>query len=99
MPLDPQVALYLQEIAKLSAEPAPELSLAEQRRQSELTALEQAGEPETVAAVADRIIPGPAGDIPLRIYTPEGDGPFPALIYLHPGGWVFGSIAASDPVC
>jgi acetyl esterase len=99
MPLDPQVALYLQELAKMSAEPSPELSLAEQRRQSELTALEEAGEPETVATVADRTIPGPAGDIPLRIYTPEGNGPFPVLIYFHPGGWVFGSIASSDPVC
>jgi acetyl esterase len=99
MPLDPQVALYLQELAKMSAEPSPELSLAEQRRQSELAALEEAGEPETVATVADRTIPSPAGDIPLRIYTPEGDSPFPVLIYFHPGGWVFGSIVSSDPVC
>lgn len=99
MPLDPQVALYLQELAQLSDEPAPELSLAEQRHQSELTALKEAGKPEIVATVVDRTIPGPIGNIPLRIYTPEGTGPFPVLIYFHPGGWVFGSITASDPVC
>lgn len=99
MPLDPQVALYLQRLAEMSTESGPELSLAEQRRQSELVALEQAGKPETVAAIADRIISAPGRDIPLRIYTPEGDGPFPVLMYFHPGGWVFGSITYSDPVC
>ncbi len=99
MPLDPQVALYLQQQAEMSMEPGPELSLAEQRRQAELVALEQAGTPAAVAALVDRVIPGPGGDIPLRIYTPEGAGPFPVLVYFHPGGWVFGSIAGSDPVC
>jgi acetyl esterase len=99
MPLDPQVALYLRKGAEMNTEPGPELSLADQRRQSELTALEEAGTPENVAAIMDHAIPGPGGDIPLRIYTPEGAGPFPVLIYFHPGGWVFGSIAASDPVC
>ncbi|HTK10505.1 MAG TPA: alpha/beta hydrolase [Ktedonobacteraceae bacterium] len=99
MPLDPQVALYLQAGAEMNSEPGPELSLAEMRRQSELNAIKQAGEPETVAAIVDHVIPGPGGDIPIRIYTPEGEGPFPALVYFHPGGWVVGSIEASDPVC
>lgn len=31
-------------------------------------------------------------EIRVRIYTPEGDGPFPALVYYHGGGWVIGSI-------
>lgn len=101
MPLDPQVARYLQALAAISArsEPEPQLTLAEQRRQSELVMLEQAGVPEEVAGVVDRVIAGPGGDIPLRIYLPPGSGPFPVLVYFHPGGWVFGSIAGSDPVC
>jgi acetyl esterase len=97
MTLDPRVAAFLQEQA--ATEPGPELSLAEQRRQVEQEMQRQAGEPAKVAAINDRAIPGPAGDIPIRIYTPEGAGPFPALIYFHSGGWVFGSIAASDPLC
>ncbi|GHO56972.1 hypothetical protein [Ktedonobacter robiniae] len=62
MPLDPQVALYLQKLAEISTEAGPELSLAEQRHQSELAALEQAGEPEIVAIIADCVISGPDRD-------------------------------------
>ncbi len=36
----------------------------------------------------DKTLPGPAGDLPVRIYTPEGKGPFPVLVYFHGGGWV-----------
>ena len=27
--------------------------------------------------------------IPLRIYKPDGDGPFPVCVYYHGGGFVF----------
>jgi acetyl esterase len=99
MPLDPHVARFLQTVAEASSEPAP--SLAELRRQSEQMALAQAGEPEAVALIEDRLIRGPAGALPIRIYTPAGagQGPFPALVYFHSGGWVFGSIEVHDPVC
>ena len=43
-------------------------------------------EPEAVARVEDRSIPGPAGEIPLRIYWPEGDGPHPLLVFFHAAG-------------
>ena len=33
-----------------------------------------------VAKVQDKSIPGPAGSIPMRIYTPAGSGPFPILV-------------------
>lgn len=36
----------------------------------------------------DRSITGAAGNIPARIYTPEGAGPFPVIVYYHGGGWV-----------
>ena len=46
--------------------------------------------------VEDRTIPGPAGDIPVRVYTPEGDPPFPVMVYFHGGGWVVGNLDSSD---
>jgi len=52
-----------------------------------------------VAAVEDRTIPGPAGEIPVRIYTPAGEAPFPVLVWLHGGGWVLGTLDGSDHVC
>lgn len=36
----------------------------------------------------DRTIPGPASELPVRVYTPEGKGPFPVVVYYHGGGWV-----------
>lgn len=38
-------------------------------------------------------------EIPIRIYTPDGEGPFPILVYFHGGGWVFGDLDSSDHVC
>lgn len=36
----------------------------------------------------DRMIPGASGEIAARVYTPEGKGPFPIVVYFHGGGWV-----------
>ncbi len=56
-------------------------------------------EPVPPVTAEDRMIPGPAGDIPIRTYTPEGKGPFGALVYYHGGGWVLGNIAMTDLPC
>ena len=46
--------------------------------------------------VGDRSIPGPGGDLPVRVYAPVGagagavSGPRPLIVYLHGGGFVFG---------
>ena len=45
-------------------------------------------EPEKVAKVEDRRIDGAKGKIGARIYTPEGAGPFPVVLYFHGGGFV-----------
>ncbi|RAL21030.1 alpha/beta hydrolase [Thermoflavimicrobium daqui] len=37
--------------------------------------------------------------LPIRIYTPEGTGPFPILVYFHGGGWVLGDLDSSDHIC
>ncbi|HVR86433.1 MAG TPA: alpha/beta hydrolase [Planctomycetota bacterium] len=35
----------------------------------------------------------------VRVYTPEGRGSWPALLYLHGGGWVLGDLESHDDVC
>src|SRR5215203_6655586 len=52
-----------------------------------------------VAAVEDRLIPGPAGDVPVRVYTSQGRGPFPLVVFFHGGGWVLGDLDTHDPFC
>ncbi|QHI97353.1 alpha/beta fold hydrolase [Xylophilus rhododendri] len=36
----------------------------------------------------DTTLDGAAGSLPARIFTPEGSGPFPVIVYFHGGGWV-----------
>src|SRR5439155_1072079 len=36
---------------------------------------------------------------PLQVYTPEGNAPFPVLVYFHGGGWTVGAIESWDSFC
>ena len=98
MPVDPQVRTFLDELAALGAPPLEQLTPEEARAN---TAAESAlmGEPEPVAKKEDRQVPGPHGPIPIRIYTPEGEGPFGVLVYYHGGGWVVGDIPSHEGIC
>lgn len=49
-----------------------------------------------VGDVADSMFHAGGADIPIRIYTPPGSGPFPVLVYYHGGGWVLADINAYD---
>jgi acetyl esterase len=52
--------------------------------------------------VVDRTIPGPAGNIPVRLYRPASapaDAALPAMVYAHGGGWVFGNLDSHDVLC
>ena len=98
MPVDPQVQAYLDQIAALMpplSTMAPEVIRQAIAMQLEATAEEK----EPVAKVEDRTIPGPAGEIPVRIYTPEGSGPFPVLVFFHGGGWVICNLDTHDGSC
>jgi len=52
-----------------------------------------------VGGVEDRTIQGPDGDIPVRIYTPSGDGPHPLIAFFHGGGFVLGTLDSHDAPC
>jgi acetyl esterase len=97
MPLDPQARAVLDQLAALNLPPLNTLSAPEARAQSK--ARRAPVTPEDVARVENRTIPGPAGEIPIRAYTPAGTGPFPLVVYFHGGGWVIGDLDTHDPVC
>ena len=67
-------------------------------RQGYIMARAALSEKPEVTSVEDRAIPGPAGDIPVRIYTPAGEAPYPILVYYHGGGWVIGDLETSDGI-
>lgn len=48
----------------------------------------------------DLTLPGPAGPLALRLYSPETDEtPAPGVFFIHGGGWVTCSIATHDGLC
>jgi acetyl esterase len=55
------------------------------------------GDPMAVASVENRSVPGPRGDLPIRVYRPDGTGPFGVLVWYHGGGWVIGDLDTADP--
>jgi acetyl esterase len=57
------------------------------------------GEPAAIRKTEDRSIPGPAGDIPVRIYWPNEEGVRGGMLYLHGGGHVIGSLDTHDKIC
>ncbi|NHM31468.1 alpha/beta hydrolase [Neobacillus terrae] len=97
MALDPQAKFLLEQMEAAGAPPMDSLSPEEARATTDFSAL--AGEPEEVGKVENQTIAGPGGEIPVRIYTPKGEGPFPALVYYHGGGWVIGNLETVDVPC
>jgi acetyl esterase len=105
--LDPQMQAVIDELVALEAPMITDMTPFNARQTSPLTNAVQAvltkqGKPpvEPVGNVAHRLIPGGAGQqLLLRIYQPAGDGPFPALVYFHGGGWVIANLDVYDPSC
>ena len=93
MPLDPQVIQVMENIASLGL-PAVHTVSPEEARANAKKRPRSPG-PE-VAKVEDRTVSGPDSDVPVRIYTPEGSGPFPILAWYHGGGWVVGDLDSAD---
>ena len=96
MPLDPQIHKF---ISDLSAAEAPEFNampvVTARAALRELVALFPAT--QSIAKSEDRVLE--AGRVSARIYTPNGTGPFPVLLYLHGGGWVIGDLDSYDAIC
>lgn len=98
MPLHPEAQAFLREREALGIKQANRVSVAEAREQSERLARLR-GPGEAVARVTDRMIPGPHGEIPVRVYEPGGPGPLPIVAFYHGGGWLGGSLETGDSLC
>lgn len=103
-PVNAQMQAVLDQLAKLGGKPIEECTPAEARLQplpdkavrALLQARGESTQPEAVAKVEDSEFTGPGGRVAIRIYTPEGTGPFPVLLYIHGGGWVIADLDTYD---
>ena len=96
---DADMQAVLDAHAGLKPKPIDKLSAAEARKQptpadAVSVVLKKKGMSTDPAVLVpgvksmDRTITGAAGEIQARIYTPDGAGPFPVIVYYHGGGWV-----------
>ncbi len=100
----PEMQAVLDELGKLKGKPIETLTAKEARKQPTpadavkalLKAQGKKTAPEAVHDVDDRSIAGPEGKISIRIYTPEGSGPFPVIVYFHGGGFVIADLDTYD---
>jgi len=101
----PQMLSVIETLVSLGGKSIETLTPAEARMQPTPTdavkaLLEREGKPTTPppgVKTVDRTIPGPAGPLPVRVYTPEsGTGPFPIIVYFHGGGWVIANKEVYD---
>jgi acetyl esterase len=97
--LDPIVRQLL-EAAEAEGNPPLESFSPEEARKLAIESLKLAGGTmEPVHSIENLRIPGPDGEIPIRIYTPDAPAPRPALVYFHGGGWVVCDLDTHDVVC
>jgi acetyl esterase len=97
MPLDPQAKIIIDLVESTSAFELT--SETPPQRVRELFASFVVPSQVACATVEDCTIPGPAGEIPVRIYRPAGDAPKPVIVYYHGGGWVIGGLDTHDGTC
>jgi acetyl esterase len=94
--LDPEIEAVLAGMLAAPGPPAHEIPIEQARINHRMETAELCGAGPPVAGVRDLTVPGPGGDVPVRVYTPDEPGPLPIVVWLHGGGWAVGSIETYD---
>lgn len=97
MPLDPEAKAILETLS--GGEEVDPFSLSPALVRQGFAAMSGLTEGPEVAKVEMRQADGPAGKISMRIYSPAGDTPKPALVYFHGGGFVVCDLDSHDATC
>ncbi|MBE9556265.1 MAG: alpha/beta hydrolase [Proteobacteria bacterium] len=97
--LAPGIAEYLTRAEELFSHDDVDLSAEDQRRAFTALCKAFAGPHPEGLSVNDEAVPGPHGDVAIRVYRPAGEGGLPGLVYYHGGGWVVGDLDSHDDHC
>jgi acetyl esterase len=98
VPLDPQLQAMRDQRERDDVPPLYTMSLADARAEDLASIRAGGGDPEPVHQVVDITIPGPGGELSVRLYRPSVERPLPALLYFFGGGWVLGTIDTADGI-
>lgn len=96
MPLHPQIQAMLDKVAHL---PPMHTVPVEAIRATDLQRYNLGVPKDEVASAEDRTIPGPRGDIRIRIYRPDLGEKRPMIVFFHGSGFVICSIDTHDAMC
>jgi len=98
MPLDPNVELFLQTVEQAGQPSLREVGIQQARDGIVMmhALCAPAGE---LQRAEERTVPGPSGDVPVRVYSPASDAVLPVVVYFHGGGWTIGDVACYDTIC
>lgn len=100
MPVDPQLQQLLNMINQFPMPPFETISPSDYRGMEKMMTLPFATNKTELFEVKDQTIPLKDRDIAIRIYRPTAEqGPRPALVFYHGGGWVVGSLDSHDELC
>ncbi|BCJ70237.1 alpha/beta hydrolase fold domain-containing protein [Polymorphospora rubra] len=106
--LDPQAQRILDAFSGLKPQPPEILTPVQAREQpTQVDAVQRIlaedgrpTHPEPVGSVENVTIPGPGGELPVRIYKPRNaTGPVPVVVWVHGGGWVLFTVDTYDASC
>jgi acetyl esterase len=100
--LDPDALRVLEMNAAVPRPPADQVPIAEARAGFKASRARMSPDPQEVADVRDREIPGPGGAIRVRCYRGRGTEAatkLPVYLYFHGGGWAVGDLDTHDVTC
>ena len=96
--LEPELQAFIEQSQAFLPADYIDAPIDEQRRMYDRLCREfDAGRPPGLA-VEDMTLPGPAGDIPARLYRPEGPGARACLVFTHGGSFYLGGLDSHDSI-
>lgn len=101
MTLDPQIQAFMGQLAAQQSPKIWDIPVEQTRALYRLMTSMTDEQNLPVGKVEDRGLPGPAGTVPIRLYTPVAAGSdlLPCLVYYHGGGMIMGDLDTHDALC
>ena len=97
MDIDSTFVPYLEELVREREQPIDLDDVASRRVRMKNRRLNASAADTGNLVIGDYTVDLQSHSVPIRIYRPRaGKGPLPVILYIHGGGWMYGSPAQSD---